>query len=117
MTNKTSFLRVMTDEDRMREAARMREKRLHDEASYLADARAQGFAEGFAEVRVDAHVASLTELTTEEREKLKQDIMASFKDEDGDISFSAIAKFLGVPTKEFETLCYEMVRKRSKHRT
>ena len=46
MNKASNVLRVMSDDDRMREAARMREKRLHDEATYLAIARAEGRTEG-----------------------------------------------------------------------
>lgn len=50
MNNASNILRVMSGDDRLREAARLREKRLHDEATYLATARAEGRAEGRAEL-------------------------------------------------------------------
>ena len=39
----------MSEDTRMREMARMREKALHDEATYLKEAREEGKAEGRAE--------------------------------------------------------------------
>lgn len=39
----------MSEDTRMREMARMREKALHDEATYLKEAREEGRAEGRAE--------------------------------------------------------------------
>lgn len=38
----------MSEDTRMREMARMREKALHDEATYLKEAREEGIAEGIA---------------------------------------------------------------------
>ena len=40
---------TMSQDEKIREAARMREKRLHDEASLLYGAREEGRAEGRAE--------------------------------------------------------------------
>jgi len=53
MNKASNVLRVMSGDDRMREAARMREKRLHDEATFLATARAEGRAEGRIETLVE----------------------------------------------------------------
>ena len=38
-----------SEETRIKELARMREKALHDEATYLKEAREEGFAKGYAE--------------------------------------------------------------------
>ena len=47
--NKAVFiLKKMSADDKMREAARIRERALHEEASYLEDARNEGFTEGRA---------------------------------------------------------------------
>ena len=47
--NKAVFiLKKMSADDKIREAARIRERALHDEASYLEDARNEGFTEGRA---------------------------------------------------------------------
>ncbi len=43
----------MSEEIRIREAARMREKMLHDEASALYNAWQKGYAEGFAKGRTE----------------------------------------------------------------
>ena len=51
MINKAVYvLREMSADERMREIARQREKRLHDEASYMETARLQGRAEGHKEL-------------------------------------------------------------------
>ena len=48
--NKAVFiLKKMSADDKIREAARIRERALHDEASYLEDARNEGFEEGKTE--------------------------------------------------------------------
>ncbi len=91
MTNKTSFLRVMTDDDRMREAARMREKRLHDEASYLADAERTGEARGLIKGKA------------EERTKWIQRMISKFKA--GIMSLEEAAEFADMSEAEFEALC------------
>ena len=45
------FLKVSNfRDDKLREIARIRERALHDEASYIADAKAEGRAEGRAEL-------------------------------------------------------------------
>ena len=45
--NKAVFiLKKMSADDKIREAARIRERALHDEASYLEDARNEGIEEG-----------------------------------------------------------------------
>ena len=43
----------MSEDTRVREIARMREKALHDEATYLKEAREEGRAEGKAEGRTE----------------------------------------------------------------
>ncbi len=83
MNKATNVLRVMSDDDRMREAIRMREKRLHDEATFLATARAEGRAEGRAE--------------------LLQSIIATFTK--GVMSLQTAAQCAGMTESEFEALC------------
>ena len=52
MINKAVYvLREMSADERMREIARQREKRLHDEASYMETARFQGREELLAQLR------------------------------------------------------------------
>ncbi len=87
MYKASNVLRVMSDDDRMREAARMREKRLHDEASYLADAERTGEARGKAE----------------ERTKWIQKVIAKFKK--GSMSMEEAAEFADMSEAEFEALC------------
>ena len=65
-----SVLREMSTDERTREIARQRERRLHDEASYMETARLEGRAEGRAEER-KALLAELRALGVDE-EKLKQ---------------------------------------------
>ena len=51
MINKAVYiLREMSADERMREIARQREKRLHDETSYMETARLEGRAEGHKEL-------------------------------------------------------------------
>ncbi len=42
----TLILRELSDDEKLKESARIREKRLHDEASELASAREEGREEG-----------------------------------------------------------------------
>ena len=52
--NKAVFiLKKMSADEKMREVARIRERALHDEASYLQDAREAGFNMGRAEGRAE----------------------------------------------------------------
>ncbi len=53
MSKAAEALRVMSGDERIREAARLREKRLHDEASALAGAREEGKIEGKIEILID----------------------------------------------------------------
>lgn len=48
MTNAINILLDMSEETRIKEMARLREKTLHDEASALGNARREGQAEGEA---------------------------------------------------------------------
>ena len=49
MTKAVHFLKQMSEDDKLREAARIRERALHDEASYIQDAIEDGIAIGRAE--------------------------------------------------------------------
>ena len=52
--NKAVFLlKKMSADDKLREIARIRERALHDEASYIADAKAEGRAEGIKKGRAE----------------------------------------------------------------
>ena len=54
-----------SEETRIKELARMREKALHDEATYLKEAMEKGLAQGRAEVRAerdDEIIARMREL-------------------------------------------------------
>ena len=44
----------MSEDARIREAARLREKALHDEASALKNAKAEGIEEGMTEAEINA---------------------------------------------------------------
>ena len=61
--NKAVFiLKKMSADDRMREVARIRERALHDEASYLEDARDEGFRLGREEGRAKGRAEGRAEL-------------------------------------------------------
>lgn len=49
----------MSEDTRMREMARMREKALHDQATYLKEAREEGKAEGRAEGRAEGIASAM----------------------------------------------------------
>ena len=75
MINKAVYvLREMSADERTREIARQRERRLHDEASYMETARLEGRAEGIVEGRAEERKALLAELRAlgVVEEKLKQ---------------------------------------------
>ncbi len=91
MHKASNVLRVMSDDDRMREAARMREKRLHDEASYLADAERTGEARGLIKGKA------------EERTKWIQRMISKFKA--GIMSLEVAAEFADMSVAEFKALC------------
>ena len=60
--NKAVFiLKKMSADERMREVARIREKALHDEASYLADAHDEGMAQGRAQGRAEGRAQGRAE--------------------------------------------------------
>ncbi len=48
MNKAVLILKEMSADEKIQELARIRERALHDEASYLQDARAEGRAEGFS---------------------------------------------------------------------
>ena len=48
-----------SEETRIKELARMREKALHDEATYLKEAREEGKAEGRAEGRTEGIASAM----------------------------------------------------------
>ncbi len=52
----------MSEDTRIREAARMREKTLHDEASALYNAKQEGLAEGRAEGRAEGEAKGITKI-------------------------------------------------------
>ena len=54
------ILREMSADEKIREEARRREKRLHDEATALNFAKKEGRAEGLAEGRVEGETAAFT---------------------------------------------------------
>ena len=78
MHKTTVILREMSADEQIREEARRREKRLHDEATALNHARKEGIAEGIAEGEArgrEAERASIAETMrkngfTEEQIKL-----------------------------------------------
>ena len=52
--NKAVFLlKKMSADDKLREIARIRERALHDEASYIADAKTEGWNEGIKKGRAE----------------------------------------------------------------
>ena len=55
------MLRELSADEKVRQEAYYREKRLHDEASALGNARREGHAEGLAEGLVKGHAEGLTE--------------------------------------------------------
>ena len=60
--NKAVFiLKKMSADDKMREAARIRERALHDEASYLEDARNEGIEEGIGIGRAEGRAEGIEE--------------------------------------------------------
>ncbi len=73
-------LREMSGDARIREAARLREKRLHDEASELASAREEGNKEGGLKMLIDL-----------------------FKE--GDLSLNAAARKAQMSETDFQLLC------------
>lgn len=74
--NKAVFiLKKMSADEKLREAARIRERALHDEASYLEDARAEGIREGMmrgrAEGKAEGRAEGKAEGIAEILERLK----------------------------------------------
>ena len=53
---------IMSEEEKIQELARLREKALHDEASALSTARKEGRAEGRAEGREQGRAEGLNEM-------------------------------------------------------
>lgn len=56
-------LRKMSEDEKKQEMARIRDKALHDEASYLATARAEGVEEGFANMIQMMRLSGMSEDT------------------------------------------------------
>lgn len=66
------IIHKMSDDEKVQEAARLREKALHDEATALGHARREGLAEGRAEGRAEG----IAEGRAEERAKLEANLRA-----------------------------------------
>ncbi len=81
-------LRDMSGDARLREAARLREKRLHDEASELASAREEGKIEGRKEGNKEGGLKMLIDL---------------FKE--GDLSLNTAARKAQMSETDFQLLC------------
>ncbi len=74
-------LRQLNADEKVREEAAIREKRLHDEASALGQARREGKAEGLVEGTVSAFAGPVSDgiLTVEEADKRSDMSINEFK--------------------------------------
>ena len=73
----------MSEDTRIRELARMREKALHDEASALKDATDKGFArgkkEGIEEGRAEGRAEGIAEGRAEVRAELRNEMIEKMR--------------------------------------
>ncbi len=96
MNKASDVLREMSGDARMREAARLREKRLHDEASELTSAREEGKIEGIKEGKIEG----IKEGRKEGGLKMLIDLVKA-----GDLSLKTASRKAQMSETDFQLLC------------
>ncbi len=101
-------LRDMSGDARLREAARLREKRLHDEASELASAREEGKIEGRKEGQIEGRKEGRKEGRIEGKKEGNKEgglkmLIDLFKE--GDLSLNTAARKAQMSETDFQLLC------------
>ena len=76
--NKAVFiLRKMSEDEKMQEEARIRERALHDEASFIQDALDEGMARGRAEGRAEGMAKGMAKGIEKERIRIMQNLKSA----------------------------------------